>query len=107
MWGTSIVGFGNYLHPSPASGRQVDWFHCGFSPRKANLSLYLMPTAFEQHAAALKQLGPHSVGKGCLYIKRLADVDLKVLEKLVGTLASDRVVRASVRGKAKNVTKKS
>ena len=106
LWGASIVGFGNYLHTSPASGRQVDWFHCGFSPRKANLSLYLMPTAFEQHAAALKQLGPHSVGKGCLYIKRLADVDLQVLEQLVGTLASDSVVRATLIGKTKTAARK-
>jgi hypothetical protein len=87
MWGASLIGFGNYRHTSPATGRQVDWFHCGFSPRKANISLYLMPGSFETHAHLLEKLGKHSLGKGCLYIKRLADVDVKVLEKLIGTVA--------------------
>lgn len=93
MWGAAIVGFGNYVVTSMA-GREVDWLYCGFSPRKASLSLYLMPGSFEEHAAALKKLGPHSVGKGCLYIKRLSDVDLKVLEQLVGTTASASMRRA-------------
>lgn len=93
MWGASLVGFGNHTVTSPATGRTVDWFHCGFSPRKANLSLYLMPDSFEKHAALLKKLGKHDLGKGCLYIKRLADVDLNVLEQLIGTLAVKSIER--------------
>ncbi len=98
MWGASLVGFGNYLVTSPATGRQVDWFYCGFSPRKANLSLYLMPDTFEKHAALLDKLGKHSLGKGCLYIKRLADVDVKVLEQLVGTIAKGSLKRGKGAG---------
>lgn len=97
MWGTSIVGFGNYVVTSSA-GREADWLYCGFSPRKANLVLYLMPGSFEEHAAALKKLGPHSVGKGCLYIKRLADVDLKVLEQLVRATSRASMLRGTSRG---------
>lgn len=93
MWGASLIGFGNHVVTSPATGRQVDWFHCGFSPRKANISLYLMPGSFETHQALLDKLGKHSLGKGCLYIKRLADVDVKVLEKLIGTVAGASVKR--------------
>ena len=81
MWGTSIVGFGSY-HYKGASGREGDWFITGFSPRKQNLTLYLMG-GFEDHEELLSSLGKHSLGKGCLYIKRLKDVDIKVLKKLV------------------------
>jgi hypothetical protein len=81
MWGTSVVGFGNQ-HLKYESGRELDWFLVGFSPRKQNLTLYLMP-GFDRHTALLKQLGKHSIGKGCLYIKRLSDVDVNVLKQLV------------------------
>jgi hypothetical protein len=81
MWGTSIVGFGSY-HYKGASGREGDWFITGFSPRKQNLTLYLMG-GFEDHEELLGSLGKHSLGRGCLYIKRLKDVDIKVLKKLV------------------------
>lgn len=81
MWGTSIVGFGSY-HYKYASGREGDWFLVGFSPRKQNLTLYIM-SGFEGYDSLLKKLGKHSTGKSCLYIKRLEDVDLKVLEELV------------------------
>ncbi|MDQ3101264.1 MAG: DUF1801 domain-containing protein [Bacteroidota bacterium] len=64
MWGASLIGFGKRVVTSPATGRQVDWFHCGFSPRKANISLYLMPDSFEKHAELLNKLGKHSLGKG-------------------------------------------
>ena len=84
MWGPSIVGFGNQVYTSPATGRQVDWMVCGFSPRKANLSLYLM-AGFEKRGELLGKLGKHSTGKGCLYSKLLADVDPKVLKTLVET----------------------
>jgi hypothetical protein len=81
MWGSSIVGFGSY-HYKYASGREGDMPLVGFSPRKQSLTLYLM-SGFADHAALLKRLGKHSTGKGCLYVKRLEDVDMATLEKLV------------------------
>jgi hypothetical protein len=81
MWGPSIVGFGDY-HYVYESGRENDWFLAGFSPRKQNLTLYIM-SGFDRYHELLKKLGKHSTGKGCLYIKRLADIDMKVLKELV------------------------
>jgi hypothetical protein len=81
MWGTSIVGFGDY-HYKYESGRENDWFLVGLSPRKQNLTLYLMG-GFNGHEELLKNLGKHSLGKGCLYIKKLEDVDTKVLKELI------------------------
>lgn len=81
MWGASMVGFGRY-HYKGASGREGEWLITGFSPRKANLSIYII-MGFEKHAALMKKLGKHSTGKGCLYIKRLADVDIRLLEELI------------------------
>lgn len=81
LWGSSIVGFGSY-HYTYASGRSGDSFLSGFSPRKQNLTLYIM-AGFEQYDELLARLGKHSTGKSCLYVKRLDDVDLAVLEELV------------------------
>jgi hypothetical protein len=81
MWGDSIVGFGSY-HYKYASGQEGDWFPIGFSPRKQNLTLYIMG-GFEQHVDLLSKLGKHKLGKGCLYVNKLADVDLKVLNELI------------------------
>jgi hypothetical protein len=81
MWGDTIVGFGSY-HYVYASGRSGDWFVVGFSPRKQNLTLYVMG-GFEQHADLLAKLGKHKLGKGCLYINKLQDVDREVLRQLV------------------------
>ena len=81
MWGSSIVGFGSY-HYKGKSGREGDWMLIGFSPRKQNLTLYLTG-GFEAHADLLKKLGKHSTGVGCLYIKKLKDVDTKVLKELI------------------------
>lgn len=81
MWGSSIVGFGSY-HYKGKSGREGDWMLTGFSPRKQNLTLYLMG-GFDADAALLEKLGKFTTGKGCLYIKRLDDVDKKVLKELV------------------------
>lgn len=81
MWGSSMIGFGNVRYKSPTSGREVDWFKIGFSPRKANLSLNLID--LQRHAEALKKLGKHKAGMGCLYINKLADIDIKVLEKMI------------------------
>ncbi|MBK8466214.1 MAG: DUF1801 domain-containing protein [Chloracidobacterium sp.] len=82
MWGGSIIGFGNKRYQSPATGREVDWLQIGFSPRKANLSLYLT-AGLKQHFAALERLGKHKTGVGCLYINKLADVDIKVLKEMI------------------------
>lgn len=81
LWGSSMIGFGKLRYKSPASGREVDWFKIGLSPRKANLSLHLVN--LERHAEALAKLGKYKTGKGCLYINKLADVDLKILEKII------------------------
>ena len=81
MWGTSIIGFGDVRYKSPKTDREVDWFKIGFAPRKANITLYLMNITV--HAEALKKLGKHKLGGGCLYINKLADVDMKVLEKMI------------------------
>jgi hypothetical protein len=81
MWGPSIVGFGDYRY-SNSSGRGVDWFLTGFSPRKRDLTLYLMPGS-ARRGELLTALGKHTTGKACVYIKRLADVDIDVLRRLV------------------------
>ncbi len=81
MWGSSIVGFGSY-HYTYESGREGDMPLAGFSPRKQNLTLYNMG-GFEWYDDLLKKLGKHITGKGCLYIKRLDDVDLPTLKSLI------------------------
>ena len=81
MWGTSIVGFGRY-HYRYASGREGDFMIAGFSPRKRALTLYIM-AGFSEYDALLALLGKHTIGKSCLYIKRLADVDQAVLREIV------------------------
>ena len=81
MWGDSIVGFGRY-HYRYASGREGEWALVGFSPRKQNLAVYVMP-GFKPFAALMKKLGKYKTGKSCLYIKTLADVDETVLEQLI------------------------
>ena len=82
MWGTSIVGFGTY-HYRYESGHEGDSALVGFSPRKANLVLYLVGGFADRHPKLLEKRGPHTTGKGCLYLKSLADVDLDVLRQLV------------------------
>src|SRR6266550_7216101 len=81
MWGPSIIGFGSY-HYTYESGREGDMPLAGFSPRKQNLTLYNMG-GFERYDDLLKKLGKHTTGKGCLYIKRLDDVDLPTLKSLI------------------------
>ena len=81
MWGTSIVGFGQY-HYRYASGREGDFLETGFAPRKRALTLYIM-AGFAEYDALLAKLGKFTIGKSCLYIKRLADVDMAVLRELV------------------------
>ena len=81
MWGPSIVGFGDH-RCKYESGRELDWFLTGFSPRKKDLTLYIMP-GFERYAELMSSLGKYKTGKSCLYIKSVADVDMKVLRTLV------------------------
>jgi hypothetical protein len=87
MWGTSIVGFGSYRYRYD-SGHEGTAALVGFSPRKANLVLYLVGGVHDRYPELLQQLGPHKLGKGCLYLKRLDDVNLEALRRLV-----DRTVR--------------
>ncbi len=84
LWSSSIIGFSNKRYKSPATGREVDWLRIGFSPRKANLSLYIS-VGIAEHAEALKKLGKHKTGVGCLYINKLEDVDIKVLQQMIKT----------------------
>ena len=81
MWGPSIVGFGKY-HYKYESGHEGDSCLTGFSPRKQNITVYAMPGS-DGHGETLKKLGKHKAGKGCLYIKKLDDIDLDILEKLL------------------------
>lgn len=92
LWGTSIIGFGSY-HYKYASGREGDWFVTGFSPRKQNMTLYIMP-GFEQYNDLLSKLGKHKTGKSCLYINKLDDVDLDVLRELVAQSADYMAIQS-------------
>ena len=82
LWSSSVIGFGNVRYKSATTGREVDWLRIGFSPRKANLSLYISIN-IKEHAAALKKLGKHKTGVGCLYINKLEDIDIKVLKEMI------------------------
>jgi hypothetical protein len=81
MWGTSIVGFGDY-HYKYESGREGDFFKVGFSPRKTSLTLYIMP-GFGRYPELMERLGKYKTGKSCLYVKKLEDVDEEVLKELI------------------------
>lgn len=81
MWGPTIVGFGRY-HYTYESGRSGDSLASGFSPRKANLSIYIVP-GYQDYGEILARLGKHKIGKSCLYVNKLADVDMAVLEELI------------------------
>lgn len=107
LWGSAIIGFGNVRYKSAATGREVDWFRIGFSPRKANLSLYLT-TQLNSKEAFLKKLGKHKTGGGCIYIKKLEDVDMKVLTDLINSSATPvKEMTVSAKGnKVKKAAKK-
>ncbi|MBK8980826.1 MAG: DUF1801 domain-containing protein [Ignavibacteria bacterium] len=87
LWSSSIIGFGIKRYKSPSTGREVDWLRIGFSPRKANLSLYIS-VGIKEHEAALKKLGKHKTGVGCLYINKLDDIDMKVLKGMIESSVS-------------------
>lgn len=83
MWGPNIIGFGD-VHLKYESGRELDWFYIGFSPRKQNITLYIgLGNATASVNQLLKQLGKHKTGKGCLYINKLEDVNVDVLKQLI------------------------
>lgn len=81
MWGASIVGYGS-IHYKYESGREGDWMAVGFSPRKLNLTVYIM-SGFEGFEDLLEKLGPHKLGKSCLYLKGLENIDLGILKKII------------------------
>lgn len=81
MWGSSIIGYGRY-HYRYASGREGDFLATGFSPRKASLSIYIMP-GYQDYSEILSRLGKYKLGKSCLYVNKLADIDMDVLAELV------------------------
>jgi len=88
MWGPSIVGYGSYRYVSPANPRtRGDWPKTGFSPRKAQLSIYGLKD-LPEGAALLPQLGTYTEGMGCVYVKKLDDIDLNVLQRLIAIAAS-------------------
>lgn len=87
MWGPSIIGYGRY-HYRYDSGREGDFLATGFSPRKVSLSIYIMP-GYQDYSEILSRLGKHKIGKSCLYVNKLADIDLGVLEELIGTGLKD------------------
>ncbi|HEX5798291.1 MAG TPA: DUF1801 domain-containing protein [Candidatus Saccharimonadales bacterium] len=82
MWGSSIIGFGTYHYKSPATGREGDWMRIAVSPRKQNLTVYLLD-GFSEYSKLLAKLGKHKTGKSCLYINKLEDVDMDVLSKMI------------------------
>lgn len=82
MWGSSIIGFGQYHYKSERSRQEGDWMLAGFSPRKQNLTLYVMP-GFDNYGALLDKLGRHKTSRGCLYINKLSDIDMDILKQLI------------------------
>lgn len=82
LWGTSIIGFGKYHYKSERSSQEGDWPLAGFSPRKQSLTLYFVP-GFDDYAELLEKLGKHKTSIGCLYINKLADIDMDVLKMLI------------------------
>jgi Domain of unknown function (DU1801) len=97
MWGSSIVGFGSYRYKSPTTKREGDWFITGFSPRKQNLTLYIMP-GIDYYKDLVKKLGKCKTSVSCLYINKLADVDTIVLKELI-TTAYKRMKEITSKGK--------
>lgn len=91
MWGKNIVGFGKFSYQRK-NGDEFEWFKVGFSPGKTNLTVYVMYDINDEHEL-LSQLGPHKTGKGCLYLKKLEDVDLDVLKTLI--VKSDKWTRTA------------
>lgn len=96
MWGPTIIGYGRY-HYVYDTGREGDFLATGFSPRKANQSIYVMP-GYQDYAEILGRLGKHKMGKSCLYVNKLADIDLDVLEELIRAGLKDLGAKYPVNG---------
>lgn len=82
LWGESIIGFGMYHYESEKSSQKGDWPLTGFSPRKQNLTVYIMP-GFTEYQALMKEIGKHKTSRSCLYFKKLSDINIEVLKKLI------------------------
>lgn len=95
MWGTSIIGFGQYHYKSERSTQERDWMLTGFSPRKQNLTLYVMP-GLDNYTELLNMLGKHKTSKSCLYINKLSDVNLDVLKQIIERSYQDMLQNKSV-----------
>lgn len=95
MWGTGIIGFGSYHYKSQRSKQEGDWPLTGFSPRKQNLTVYIMP-GFQDYAALLKNLGIYKKSVSCLYIKRLSDIHVSILSELIQQSVLDMKKKYSV-----------
>ena len=91
MWGDKIIGFGKYQYKSAATGKGGDWFVMGFAPRKAGLALYLMSGYTPAVNACLEKIGKYKLSGSCIHIKRLADVDVNVLEELIDTATKEPI----------------
>ena len=104
MWGSSIVGYGSQHYKYP-TGREGDWFRTGFSPRKGSRTVYIN-SGFARHPELMAKLGTYTTGVSCLYIKRLADVDQKVLRQLVAQSLKSPLPRAEAVNAAKKTAKK-
>jgi hypothetical protein len=89
LWSNSMVGFGEIIVKSPATGREVEWLRMGFAPRKTNLSLYLGGD-IKSYSSHLKKLGKHKTGVGCLYINKLSEIDIKILDELINKAAKGK-----------------
>lgn len=82
MWGMSIIGYGTYHYKSERSSQEGDWMMTGFSPRKQNLTIYIIP-GFDSYQKDLAKLGKHKTSVSCLYINKLSDVDINVLKQII------------------------
>jgi hypothetical protein len=82
MWGSSIIGFGKYIYKSPSTSRTGEWFITGFSPRKQNLTIYIMP-GFAKYDELMKKIGKYKTGVSCLYINKLSEIDIEILKELI------------------------
>jgi hypothetical protein len=99
MWGASIVGFGSYYYKSERSSQKGNWFLTGFSPRKQNISIYIM-AGFVEYKDLLKKLGKFKVSGGsCLYVKKLSDIDVSILKKLIKESVKEMKKRYAVLSK--------
>ena len=88
MWGSELIGFGSYQYKSERSRQEGDWMLTGFAPRKDSLSIYIIP-GFTAYGSILKKLGRFKTSVSCLYVKKLADIDLAVLEQLIARSVAD------------------